>query len=728
MPALNPAYESQGTRVLPLCYGYVLATGDKVLYFTAEDGKVTQVYLLGEGEWDGLEYYASSGFAHLFKDVIGFTNPTGLYGLGGWTSGFLIQKELHFHSGAYTTIGCPTTPNSIGPDQGYDSWMAAFPSVIPPQAFSGIAYYVVQGGGAVPLTPVPGVPIGIWRSTRCRIFDAYGNVTSYAFTCNPTWHFIDATLRYQIKPQQPGLSGLTDAEKACFNWDSVVTHAARNEQLIEGSTTGFHPATSGLGGYYSLGTPVPRFVGNYAFAADATLTNVQETILRCCRSFQRIDGQRIELIGDDPRNPVFFFGANHLVPGSLNIGKKNVSKSPNIFIGKYRDLNIPALLTVQSATHIAGPATQVVIDGVSPLLPNSTHVMVLGGCADSGYDGEYKVNVYSSLYLPGGAPNPATNEILLYNQAGSSASTTGGFMGVNDARFSPRAPLNVQHRHHQQAIGQQAPGLSQRPRLVPQEYDLGNMTYDQANRLMQFERNRYLGPDVDGWQAPFTGTIAGYLESVDAQHNPLIGVQEGDVIQIDDWVTPEFAGQYEVMKRNISAPSNNGQGDATLGQVQLELLQYQPSAFTDVSDPADATYQSVPNSSLDFNDRTVYNAAWVLQATPQCTVASDGTLTMLIPDLEIQLMGVSTPTFYPGFSVSGIVSGQPYMIYVDTQNMVGGVVKPLYGAQPGTTLTTNPVGRVLIYSGSFTASTTTTTTTTGGTTVHPAVYTPTPTF
>ena len=69
------------------------------------------------------------------------------------------------------------------------------------------------------------------------------------------------------------------------------------------------------------------------------------------------------------------------------------------------------------------------------------------------------------------------------------------------------------------------------------------------------------------------------LEAIDINGNPLIGVETGDVITLDDWVTVEFTGDYEVMERTITAPA-----DGTMGQIELRLTQYNPNAPTDVSD------------------------------------------------------------------------------------------------------------------------------------------------
>src|ERR1039458_5289706 len=263
---LNPAFASTGTRKLPLAFGYVLGAGDMVLSTVALDGSQYALFLLGEGEWDGFEMMSTFPVAasdsqtpippHLVwaKRVVANaqTYTTGTYfnthTLATWYDypGFQWgAPSLHFHSGRYTPIGAvvptldlvsglipPNASQSAGPDQGYDAWFSQFPTVTPPQSFSGIAYVVFCIPGAPSFAR--GTPsgqtingVGLWRTTRCRIFDAYGNVVSYGFTCNPAWHKVEAILRNKIRPQQPSISGLTDAEKACFNWPSIVELAAR---------------------------------------------------------------------------------------------------------------------------------------------------------------------------------------------------------------------------------------------------------------------------------------------------------------------------------------------------------------------------------------------------------------------------------------------------------------------------------------------------------------------
>lgn len=909
MTALNPAFVSPTSRPLPFGFGYVLGTGDRILSTvtapssTSAGGALYGIYILCEGECDGMEMFAPQQPAHLENSQAGLTKAQYYAG---------ITQVLHFHAGRYTIKGAGNQLFSIGDDQQYDSFFSNFPSVAPPQSYSGMAYYIL---GIAPTatklgvgTPFPLAPIGIWRLLRCRIFDANGNVTAYGFTTNPAWHWTEAILRFKIKPQQPALAGLTNAERACFNWPSIVATAQRNDFILPNGR--------------------PRFVGNYVFAAGTTLTNILETILRVSRSYQRLEGSKLALYGDDPRASVFLMGANNVVPGSLKLGKKDLSKAPNVFVPKYRDIDIPAIARVIRAQRVVpsfAPIPQIVftLGSLSPF--QAGDILQYGGALDPTFDGAYAVvapfvSVHGSLGgvtdLPNQVRCSTTSAGFLIPGSGGGppippapppplTSTTGGFVGTNDARFSERAPTNVVHRSAQKLVAAQAPGLPAQPRIVPVEYDMGNSTFDQTNRIMKFERDRLLGTDTerpvlpvvtapalpppfpvpagsgvawayplvgdanasfgDGtfgifsdctggasqwtafegspaggiadyfistsfgqtsivmewgnfalgpgalppdaritgiypvtiagciktiaghditynagsvlgffpipdngfnpseffgatigtslaalagatikahlftsirqkdvsdalecsgvgfavyyesatptipttvplasaspsipWKAPITGALTGYFEAIDINGNPLVDVKEHDVITLDDWVTSEFTGDYEVMERKITAPP----GDS-LGEIVLQLHQYNRNAYTDVSDDPGGSYATVPSTDLPFGTFPVTNPAWVLQATPLAILdAGTGKLTVKTPDLSIQLMGRIAPTLYPNASWTGLVAGNPYVLYVD--DPLGTGVGATFGSQAGKLpLTANPVGRYVVLSGVF---------------------------
>jgi hypothetical protein len=325
-------------------------------------------------------------------------------------------------------------------------------------------------------------------------------VTGYGFTTNPTWHMVELILRLKIKRQQPQIAGLTAAERACFNWPAIVAHAQRNDAI--------NPATG-----------LPMFMFNGVFAAQATLANMLETILRCCRSYIDDQDGKIGFFGHDPANSLFTLTANHCFPGSLQVAKKDLTKLPNVFVPKYRDLGIAALIEVANVTinntgNSEGTSSIAVgqweayfnTNGVNPF--TASNVMFYGDGSDPALTGDYIVttNIDPTVTLP---------EIWCGTICTTDEFGTGGYIGTQDSRFQQRAPTTVQHRTHQLASGYVAPGISPVPNIVPVEYDMANMTYDQANRIMQYECNNSLGTDGPRWIAPMTGSVKVRLEAID---------------------------------------------------------------------------------------------------------------------------------------------------------------------------------------------------------------------
>jgi hypothetical protein len=713
--ALNPAFDSHSSRKLPLSFGYVLGGGDGVLSTIGSDEAATAYacFVLGEGEWDGPEMSGWAQGAHLTSAVVTplitailsqFTSlanqsaPAEQLNALGLEFMVTSNKNFHFHRGAWAIKGAgnaPTTGNApalggVTPvvlQQLCDQFSVFFPSVTPNQFFSGMAYAMFSLPTQFSLPPGINVTLSstitgscIWRATRCRTFDASGNFVSYTFTCNPAWIIVEAILRYKIKPQQPPIAGLTPAEKACFNWPSIVAFAARNDFILPNGN--------------------PRFFWSGVFAADATLANIMETLLRCSRAYHRFVNGQLYLIGDDSRAPVGTLSANHLVPGTFKLSKKNVSKSPNQFVPRYRDIDVPAVTIVSlAATQPADPYGEinVLITGttVSPFL--STDVLVYGGCSNPSLDGCYIVTEPKT----DGVYGYLTNQTLcLGNTFLGSATGTGGYLGSNDARFSERAPTGVQHRSHQKMTAQQAPGLSPQPKVVPVYYDMGNSTFDQTNRVMKFERDSSLGPDTGAsWVAPIAGTLTVYLEAVDSSGSYIKDWQVHDVIAIDDWLSPEFQGQYVIKSKTVNAPS-----DGSLATVDLELMQYFSTAYTDVSDDPGDAYTIVPGTTFQLSGfAPVVNPAWPLIATPIGVLSGSGssaTWTITIPNLVMQIGGVAGTTAYPAFSVAGIPNQTNVVLYIDDPG--GDGVGATYGFAAGTTLTAPPAGRWIVLIGQFT--------------------------
>jgi hypothetical protein len=697
---LNPAFEQQPGRTLPISFGYVKATGDIVLFTVTIAGVAYNLAILGEGEMDGKEIPvmylppiggsrsglgSGNGTTALVRNLL-----TTLPILGALTSG------SRFHPGQYGVKGAGLGFVSVGGgDQFPDTWFANFPNVTPPQTLSGMAYDLTLGPGPLTVTsgsgddtmtfsPTP-APIGIYRGVRCRMFDVYGNVTGYGFTTNPAWHMVELILRYKIKPQQPSLAGLTTAEKACFNWPSIVAYAARCA--------------------YVLTNGAPRFAYSGAFASDSTLTDMLETLLRCSRGYIIQTGGQIFLMGDDERDSTFLFDATNMVDGSLSLDKKFVATAANMYVPKFRDLNIPAVAAVVNVVDYAAmglnssspflprgwESVKFISDGINPFTIGT--VMVLGGSTDGdgnpSWDGNY---VCAYPYGDGAITDIGVSEdgvtILAAAAGGATGGATGGYLGVENGRFAQRAPTNVRHRAHQKATGgPDAPGLSSRLNVVPVEYDMGNMTFDQAIRLMTYEMIRDLGPDVDGWKAPFVGKITGWLEAVDVNGKALIDQVPGSIITLNDWVTPEFAGDYEVQERVIKGPSATQPGT-----IQLTLQsKTDASAYTDIVVEPDATFFTVPNSGLSMADRmpAMSGSGTRPYMAMQCTPSWDGLDTITADDCQIWWAGNPAPTGY-AYEVSGLTAFTNYILCMSDPDGAGTAV--VFNAVPGMDFSSLPAG------------------------------------
>ena len=285
----------------------------------------------------------------------------------------------------------------------------------PPLNLSGLAYYVVlvNNSGSTTLGLPSGAlnPVGVWRSARCRFFDAYGNVTGYGFTVNPTWQMIETLLRFHIKPQQPPLAGLSNAEKALFNWPAMVAHTAHNATVV----------ASGA----------PRFCGNFMFAADAKLGGMMETQLRNCRSFKRERGSVISFVGDDARTSVFIASKRAVVP-------------------------------VVSAVEGGSRSTTFTTVGNQPLFSEDN--FGYGGSADDAdFGGAYRVGLYTDPTTGKQIAPPTANSFVSQGGPNAAMSTAGGYLGTEQSRFKQYAPTCVQHRAAQQQGNRVSPGLPHSP-------------------------------------------------------------------------------------------------------------------------------------------------------------------------------------------------------------------------------------------------------------------------
>jgi hypothetical protein len=163
-----------------------------------------------------------------------------------------------------------------------------------------------------------------------------------------------------------------------------------------------------------------------------------------------------------------------------------------------------------------------------------------------------------------------------------------------------------------------------RMKRIPLTVDLASCSYDQQNRLLQYEIYRALGPDPDkdgitsdSWKLPYTIGLRAWGEAVDDLWNILKGESGkppcGRCITIDPSVSPEWAGDYEIVELRPAA----FQGDASTmsgggttrssattvqppsgdsGFLELTLRTYNEDVFIEVSDAP--TYATVPGADL----------------------------------------------------------------------------------------------------------------------------------
>jgi hypothetical protein len=172
-----------------------------------------------------------------------------------------------------------------------------------------------------------------------------------------------------------------------------------------------------------------------------------------------------------------------------------------------------------------------------------------------------------------------------------------------------------------------------RRKLLPLTVDCASCTFDQARRIQLYEQYRALGldttspfviaqyPELAGapWKYPSTIVLRCWSEAVDGLWNILKQQKPGAVITIDASLSPEWAGDYEVMEikafpfqgdssqLSTGASTNIGTGrssaslvqpaSADSGTLELTLRAYDERVFFDVSDTP--TYGTVPGVDLD---------------------------------------------------------------------------------------------------------------------------------
>lgn len=657
-----------GTTI-PLCYGFVRATGMQVILHTDPQGVVYAIYLLGEGEWDGYDALWLNEKLYACDYVSGGGSVVNASTLSG------ASATVQFHPGVDTPLGTSLTPYSVGADQLCDNIWSAIPNVVPRSCYSRLAYYTVVYHPASGDTSNQLTPIGDWRSMRCRIFDDSGNVIGYQFTTNPAWHFVDSWLRIAIKPEYSlplnvGPDAPTANEKAFFDWGSICEAAAYYDGILANGQK--------------------RFEGSYAFTSQTTLAAIHEQILLCCRSYQQEYAGKIYLNCDKPRASVFVLRGDHLIPGSLSVDQKQVHKNANTYQSKFLDLDQPVVAEISAISITGSGGTRsAAITTVAQHPVAKGDLFSCGGIDPSTLDGIYLATA-------------ATDTGITAKPIGSgTGSGTGGDIGYMQSRFSARTPQLV-HKQHALAQGKVLSASVSSRKKIPTQFDFANSSFDQANRLLKYEMIRDLGLDQSPWRPPVQITLKAWAESVDANWNMLKQAQCGSRITLDASATWEFAGDYEIIERRINSfqgDASGAQGGTTArsasqdsGHLELLLRTYGEDCFVDVSDAPDTYFATVPDDGL-WPGFGVVNANYQV-VTITLTASDTGTsVTMTWSNLTIRLGGATLLVYADGFAINELYATLLFA-FVDDPYARGGAIPLQFTTNPADL--TAAIGRMYI--------------------------------
>lgn len=692
----------------PLAYGYFRATGmRKIDYSVPASGGTPPpadmqigVWDLGEGELDGCNALWINNVLQFAYDPSGNLMGTSLLGViptGTSTDNITNTPTLtsfSFHTGCDAPLG--STPGTSEVEQFIDPVLAPIGNLITPLCWSRRSYYTIAWTPATDDNSEMS-PVADFRGMRCRTFDGSGNQTGYGFTTNPIWHFVDLWLRRAIKPeyaipQNEWPDTLTADESSKFNWASIYAAAQYCDALrIDG---------------------LPRFSGSYVFASGSTLAAMLEQVMLCCRGFWYEYAGQIYVMIDQPRASTFLATSLHLASASLEADQSQVNQNANRYVAEFNELGLPAICSI--ATMTATPASggssatvAIVTETENPCAVGD--VISVGGVTPSSLNGAYTVSAVST-----GAPWTVTCDVSV----AAAVSGTGGYIGYIQSRFSQRTP-EIDHMQHQLAEGQILPPNVTGTRLkrIKVTYNYGNMTIDQAMRLLQYEIYRDLGVDWlnanllqqvygntsllgSAYTPPWQFTLSFWSESVDASMNALKAQQVGDVITLDQSILYELAGDYEIIAKNVSffqqevedttegsfllpptrqAAMNNGT-DQGSGILQLTLRTFNRSAaiFTDAEEAVNSSFATVPGQ-LPYAGAAAGSAG----ATPTSGIlevstawTSSGTPTSLVSWTTIGLIvppGIELSYLASSFYVTDDGSGNPWFFYIDDPTLSGNI-------------------------------------------------------
>lgn len=612
-------YAGTSGTPIPLSYGYAWATGKRHAYYQIQDTynhdldyTRAGIWLLGHGEWDGPE-------ALFINDKLAWRGNTAIDAtwLGwDWIKALDYPKQdivFHYHSGVDATIGAGLTPVSTGGDQGVDKLWSVFPPAIQPFAFSRIAYYALMRKQPIenqtndhaddPSQWTDINPIGVWRALKCRLFNASGVMTGYAFTTNPVWHWVDVRLRRKLFVEYnisaaTGPDDLSAAVRACFDWNKIFTSAQYCDEILANGRR--------------------RFQHSNSFTSKSTLQAIESAIAQTCRGYFSTYGGKYALNIDMPRPSVFMFSRNNVLPGSFNADEQQSHTAANRYIGQFRDLLVPKAATIASIVNVSNGNP--ILTTVEPHPFAAEDFVAIGG-TDSIYDGEWQVDSVPDIINPG-TPEEIDPSTLTLRRKGSNypdSIGSGGAIGLLYARFANRTPL-FRHKANELARGAIAVGVSRQRNAQKTTIEMGVASYDQTNRITRYERDRRLGSDPTGTNGKLTAAyvlpkfvkLSTALFADDVHGNLACAIEPGDRVTIDQTASVPYAGEYEVLDpKTVKVPAAQVEGsngsiqraaDAGSGEIAFVLGPYDESIFYDESDDLAAGYPSVPGSDPGNNN------------------------------------------------------------------------------------------------------------------------------
>jgi hypothetical protein len=665
----NLSEKAQMGITVTVAYGYNRVHGNNILLYEQSNKNRIAFFILGEGEWDGIE--------HL------------------WINSKLVNQGdsslVHFHPGIDGVLGAGLSPTSIGGDQGVDSFFANLPANYQRLTFSRKAYIALN------VPPDPGAPsanlevVGDYRCMKVRIFDVNGNQIGYQFSTNGAWQILDLLLRVMIRPEwspvEAAAAGgdLTADEKARIDFPSLLDSAAWCDFLLSSGSK--------------------RFASSIGFPRTTKLQQALAQMQTISQLFVVESNGRIYIRPDKPRNSSFILTKDHVLPGTIKFDKVDLHGVQTRVNANFNDL----LPMVQAQIDTSGNSGIVRASGVVTVKTIGSHPFLQGDNVH--IFGHTTDTTLNNIFLLTSVPD---DHHFVFSQGGADETVGGGNCGTPESRFVQRSTL-ADHEKFQKAIGQRGLRLTPAFRRLPISIDFGNCTKDQVDRVLFFIKTRNLGLEVDPYHAPWTGKITAFYDAVDAQLRSLAEQIVGDIITVDASVSEKFQGDYEIVQRTSNFPALSGSGQSSnagagsggssvdVATIDLKLLQYIPGAWTDTVNDNSSVRSSImrgglkPIASVDSNG--VQRLAGTFKNNPvNCfgiftagnPLAQSGTTTTINVSSNVKQFGDGQVSYNSGSVNPG--SYGTWDVYADDPTFAGGTVT--YQATNGNHTLTAANGRV----------------------------------